>query len=170
MWEVQGGMRAENLFNIYLNAVMNHLPDIVYIEIGSNDLADPDLVPADPATDTFQFVQSLLNLGVAYVLVGQVIFRQGRGIPAEVQNYNTRVVLMNNLSAAFLANEHQAHFWKHRGLWNPVCPIIGRDGTHLNAWGNVKYCRSLRQAVMFALRRIQHRIVQVQPVHQAHQP
>ena len=53
MWEVQGGMRAENLFNIYLNAVMNHLPDIVYIEIGSNDLADPDLVPADPATDTY---------------------------------------------------------------------------------------------------------------------
>ena len=168
-WEVKGGMLARHLYNDYLSAVMNHLPDIVYVEIGSNDLCDPDLVPADPALEVFHFVTSLLNLGVAYVLVGQVLFRQGSGIPYEVVNYNTRVTLMNNLSAAFLTNEPQAHFWKHRGMWNPVSPIMARDGIHLNSWGNFKYCRSLRQAIRFAVRRIQHRLVQVQQVQQVQQ-
>ena len=162
-WEVRGGLRADHLYNNYLSAVMNHNPDVVYIEAGSNDLCDPDLVPADPAIEIFNFVNALLNLGVGYVMVGQVLFRQQ--MPAEVQNYNTRVTLMNNLSAAFLLNQPQARFWKHRGMWNPLVPIMARDGIHLNAWGNFKYCRSLRQAIRFAIRRIQHRLVVVQHAH-----
>ena len=100
-WEVRGGMRADELYNDYLSSVMAHRPDVVYIEAGSNDLCNPDLVPANPAHDIMNFAEALHNLGVPMVMIGQCLFRVGTGIPLAVQNFNQRVVLMNALLSAF---------------------------------------------------------------------
>ena len=150
----QGGMTADRLRQHHFQFIRNQLPDIVYIELGCNDLTDPSLSPAQIATDLHNLAHSILQLGVSQVVVGQTLWREDAGIPDDMPDYNMRVVHLNNHLQQQLRATPGSSFWHHRGMWRSSHPIISVDGAHLTRIGNHRLYRSIRGAIIQAVQRV----------------
>jgi len=126
-------------------------PEIVILELGSNDLnptvARPELVGSK--------IESLVQLlhaqyGVKVIVVCQAITRGlcPRGTPS----YNDRVSLLNRYLSVVLDTLPFANYWCHKGLRKPNVPVLCRDAIHLNQRGQHALYRSYRGAILCALR------------------
>ena len=144
----------------HLHIIMQQTPDIVYLELGGNDLCCERVHPISVSSELHELVCDLLQLGVKFVIVGQMVYRHGRGIPSKIPNYNARVLLANQFSEAVLDPSFtpRCKYWRHKGLWRATKPIYSRDGVHLNKLGHHRLYRSIRGAVMYGIRRIRHQL------------
>ena len=146
-----------------LDALYQHLaiileihPEILFIELGSNDLCYRNSDPQDIADNILRLANAAHNMEVKEVYVSQVLYRRGCGIPTSVWNYNAKVDALNRHLEENISNaSHSFHFWKHRGLRFPAKPVLARDGVHFNKQGSNRYYRSVRGAVLNAMAKLQ---------------
>ena len=137
--------RAEQLI------VVEHLrPDVVYVELGTVDLSDLELGAEEVGSLLHELALDMLALGVKRVIIGQILFRDGKGIPHDNPYFNQRVLLANQYLEAVLhpCNTLGTRFWKHKGLWQSQYPTLVKDGVHLNKLGTNRLYRSIRGAVI----------------------
>ena len=148
-----GGRTVERLMRYDLRATRATKPDILVVEIGSNDLCDPS---ADPEIlgETITASVDVLRHEIQhkFTVICQVIPRRNPPFP----KYNQRVKKLNKCLWKMLADSSAVKFWRHRGLHNPTRDIYVRDGIHLNNQGHKALYRSYRGALLYALKQIQH--------------
>ena len=131
----------------------SHKPDILVLDIGSNDLCDPSADPETSGETITAFVDMFHHeIQHKFTVICQVIPRLNPPFP----NYNRRVKKLNKCLQDTLVDSLVVKFWRHRGLNNPTRDIYVRDGIHLNKRGHKALYRSYRGALLYALKQIQH--------------
>ena len=127
-------------------------PNVVVLEVGSNDLCD---ISSDPEA-VCSLIITLINrlrveFSVDWVVVCQTLPRKKQPYP----DYNSAVSTLNSWLKQNLSTKEHATFWRHRGLARPSLNIYDRDGIHLNRRGEDLLFRSYRRAILFALKQLQ---------------
>ena len=131
-------------------------PNIVYIEIGSNDLCSvnnsPDIV-AKKIMDITRYLH--YGHGVQKVIIGQILQRLRRHQTyfsrcLSLAAYNKKVQETNEiLQKLALSQKDFMLFWKHKGFTSPQVNVFGQDGVHPSIpIGMIKYTCSVRHAVV----------------------
>ena len=90
-----------------LCAIQSTHPDIVVLDLGSNDLCDPFMMVVDLVDSLFQLGQELLESGTRLVYFLPIIPRSR----APDTTYNTRVRDFNSIMKLACANHNHFHFW-----------------------------------------------------------
>ena len=80
-WLGVGGLSVKNARAEQLIVVEHIRPDVVYVELGTVDLSDDELGPEEVASALHELALDMLALDVKRVIIGQVLFRSGKGIP-----------------------------------------------------------------------------------------
>ena len=154
-WYGIGGLTIPRMRSMHMDILREMRPDVVVLQLGTNDLCDPQVSAPLVSADLQFLVQNIHSLGVHHVMVGQTINRQRQGVPAHtnVTNFNWLVSQLNTATDNALAHSAMASFWSHRGLWDNRRNIMARDGVHLNRFGNCLLYRSIRGAILHGVRR-----------------
>ena len=119
-------------------------PDIVIIQLGSNDLTSETALRVGSEIDDFvRLLHDVYHVQVIYVC--QTIMRLHQAA------FNRKAKLLTKYLRVVLEPIPYAHFWGHRGFWRPSNNISVRDGVYLNLKGQKKFYRSLRGAILGAL-------------------
>lgn len=146
----QGGLTLHRLIHERSDLfTFGKTPDIVYIQVGGNDLAS-HLDAEHVATAVFSFANFLHHgLNIQFVIIGQLLRRRPDKVPI---NYNDKVFFTNMMLDKLCVDNDSQHiiFWKHRGFWSELNYLDEVDGVHLNMEGLRKYFRSVRSAVLHA--------------------
>ncbi|XP_048731736.2 uncharacterized protein LOC125648780 [Ostrea edulis] len=127
---------------------------ICYIQIGGNDLADPQITPHDVVRQIISLAYCLLFINnFSYVIIGQLLRRH----PSKVGSlYNTKVIDTNKLlHDQCRSSNSNIIFWHHRGFWDPDMKYLACDGVHLKDSNHDhrfmnKYLQSVKSAVLHA--------------------
>lgn len=145
-----GGRTVTRLRQFDLSLVAQFKPNIIILEIGSNDLCDPRLNTNDLATNIFHLVQTLhFSYNVSHIIVSQVLPR--RSPPRMIPSYNTRVSQLTRLLSHFLRVTPFATLWFHPKILRTRSSVFLRDGVHLNFRGNHLLYHSYQKAIMYCL-------------------
>lgn len=149
--------------------VRTFTPDIVILEIGSNDLSSPSLHPSTLAKSLVTMAGTLCQMVVKMVTVDQILRRavpQGCWFPPSlhqfenpryswalnIDQYNDKVHRTNQsltFEIEHCGNRHIS-FWEHFGFWNPTAQTLHPDGVHLSIHGNKLYAKSIKWAILRA--------------------
>ena len=112
---VNGGM-VNSLYK-YLIDVYNFRPQLVFLQIGSNDIGNIANSVDNVCLAIEQLVTVLLSLDVQHVMVG-MLFDRNRVLKKHgltVDQYNERVYLLNyKLYKLSMSYQHNMTFWVHR--------------------------------------------------------
>ena len=103
--------------------------DITFIEIGSNDLCDPDLDPVKLVGHVMAFSEQLLRNGCHLIVLSEILHR------LNAAGYNQRVDYCNQLLHAYCTNAPCVMFWSHsRQNFNKrfLKDFIAADGVHVD--------------------------------------
>ena len=141
-----GGRTVPKLVRFDLHVVSEFRPDVVLLELGTNDLSftSPEVV----GSSLDDLVSLLLEeFSVKVVGVCKVIPRVGTA-----SDFNSKAEIFNNYLDVVLGQRPQVFCWQHKGFSDPcVCPYLP-DGVHVNRFGQYALYRSYRGAAMKALR------------------
>ena len=128
----------------YLPVVASFAPDIVILQLGTNDLSRLDpLVVGSSIEELVTILHDKYK--VKLICVCQTLLGSD---PV----FNMRVRAFNKYVKTFLEALPYVFFCGHRGFWNASQRFLARDGIHLNRQGQYKFYRSLRGAVLKSLR------------------
>ena len=135
-----------------LDKIRSAAPNIVVLELGSNDLCDKDSDPKTIALSIVALAELLpTELGLRFIAVCQVTARQNEPFVG----YNERTALLNGHLRESLRIIPTAKCLQHRGLINPTNnAVYAPDGIHLNDIGNKALYRSYRGAILWALSQV----------------
>ena len=129
-------------------AILARRPAILFIEIGTNDVANRQ--PKQLAESVFAFAESLAHRGVRRVIISQIFFRQPGGKYNTAAHFNDRVVAYNERMRELAVTSAVVMFWRHRcGMWSKWQALL-TDGVHYTVDGNRRYFSSVRGAVIAA--------------------
>ena len=144
-WYGIGGRTVAKTIEHDLHVVASFAPDIVILQLGTNDLSRLDpLVVGSSIEDLVRILYDKYNVKI--VCVCQTLYREAD--PA----FNARVRALTKYLKTFLEPLPYSFFSGHRGFWNTAQRFLARDGVHLNEQGQYKLFRSLRGAVLKSLR------------------
>ena len=148
---INGGM-VGSIFH-HLVDIKLFSPDVIFLQIGSNDIGDSKTQVSDVLFKLECLIQVLIELKVKFIYVGLVMHRETvlrrRGL--SIEEYNARVDQMNvGLNEMAKNYKPRMIFWIHRGLQFPNVRILHSDGIHLNKEGNTRLFTSIRGALLFA--------------------
>ena len=160
------GLRGAHLSDLFdcIPVVLDLNPDMVFIEIGTNDLCGSRVLPLDFVNFAFDFMSALYREGIKYIFFGQILPRVSP-VPSLLHSSSGQKWFyhldFNMLRHKFIRTNAQLQarlmgrcpftYWRHRGLWNSTSHHLSGDGIHLNKDGMARYVRSLRGAVLLAL-------------------
>jgi lysophospholipase L1-like esterase len=148
-WHGVGGRTIAKLNAFDLTVVEDFKPDIVFLQIGSNDLTQRNMSHISVGSRLEEFVRQLHDeQGVKIIIVGQTIQR------AYPVSFNAKVSLLARYMKTVLEPLSYTIYWSHRGFWRPRGPFLSFDGVHLNREGQHKFYRSVRGAVLRAVRQL----------------
>ena len=148
-WLGVGGRTIAKVREFDLVEVSRFQPDIVYLEIGTNDLTQRGMSALTVGSAIEDLVRLLHdNYGVSLVCVGQTIKR------SPVGNFNCNVKLLAQYLKTVLEPLPFAVYWTHRGFWRPSSSYLSYDGVHLNREGQHKLYKSIRGALIHCLNRL----------------
>ena len=134
-------------------------PHCLVIDVGSNDLCDPEVCPFEFAAALFNFGQYvLLHTMIPHVFIMKLLFRGIHWDPRDGQRsfleFNRAVFLANghldNLCYMHRYDSQHVQFFKSTGLWLDIDKHLCSDGVHLNPMGMAKQARNYRGAFMRA--------------------
>ena len=150
---VKGGKKLKHFDE---HTIMAYNPDIVYFEIGSNDLSELEKTGNQMGRVLYDLAVKLISMGVKKVIAGEVIYRQADGVPNSKPEYNYEVQNMNWYLQSTMAesNNPRCFFWRHKNIWEASAIIYMDDGIHLNSLGNERMFRSIRGALLRFMREI----------------
>ena len=138
----------DKLIKFDLQAIRGTAPNVIILDIGSNDLGDEQEEPDTVALSILALVETLIkDLKLRCLVLCQVLPRENQPFA----EYNERVWRLNGLLKEAVKGIDGAKFWLHRGLCNLLRNIFTRDGIHLNDEGHQALYRSYRGAILFAL-------------------
>ena len=155
MFQFRGGAHIADIMHLYRKAP-NFNPDIVVIDIGTNDLFNFTNTPSHSlALQLFDTARHLVqHCGVRHVIILEVLPRTTWGRFGAPQSFSSRVARFNTMLKS-LVSQHQEStpisFWFHKGILADVSQFI-LDGCHLNPAGMTKYLKSVRRAILFQTR------------------
>ena len=148
-WQGVGGRTVPKLVKFDLNVVRQVQPDIVFLQVGTNDLTVKGMTPLTVGSAIEDLVRLLHDsYGVKLVCVGQTIKRR------PVSNFNNKVQLLAQYLKTVLEPIPYAIYWSHRGFWRNASCYLSYDGVHLNGEGHHKLYKSIRGAIIHSLKRI----------------
>lgn len=152
-WHGVGGRTVSKLKQFDLSVVAQFQPDVVFLQIGTNDLTLRGMSAVKLGSEIEDFVR-LLNeeYGVRFICVGQTIRREHRG------DFNANVSILAQYLKTVLEPLPFAIYWTHRGFWRSCRPYLSYDGVHLNREGQHKLYKSIRGAVLHCLARVKRDI------------
>ena len=147
-----GGRTVNKMIKNDLDKVRSAAPNIVVLELGSNDLCDKDSDPETIALSIVALAELLLTeLSLRFIAVCEVTARQNEPFVG----YNERAALLNGHLRESLRIIPTAKCWQHRGLINPTNnAVYAPDCIHLNGIGNKALYRSYRGAILWALSQV----------------
>ena len=147
-----GGRTVLKLWQFDLTAIARFNPNIIILEIGSNDLCNPHLSVDNIATNILQVVQTIhFHYHVAHVIISQILPR--RSPPQMSPPYNTRVEQLNQQLRHLFTPVPFATFWFHYSIRRSKSPVFLRDGIHLNHTGNHFLFHSYQKTLLRCLSR-----------------
>ena len=148
-WHGVGGRTIDKVRRFDLTEVERFKPDVVILQIGTNDLTRRRSSPASVGSAIEDLVCLLHNeYGVRLVCVGQTVKRHPVG------TFNANVQILAQYLQGVLEPLPFAIYWTHRGFWRASRSYLSYDGVHLNTEGQHKLYRSVRGAVLHCLKRI----------------
>ena len=120
-------------------------PNIVVLDLGSNDLCDKDSHPETIALSIVALAELLLTeLRLRFIAVCEMTARQNEPFVG----YNEKAALLNSQLRESLRVILTAKCWHHRGLINSTNnAVYAPDGIHLDYLGNKALYRSYRKAI-----------------------
>ena len=143
-WRGVGGRTVAKTLQYDLPVVASFVPDIVILQLGTNDLSRLDpLVVGSSIEELVTILHDKYK--VKLICVCQTLLGSD---PV----FNMRVRAFNKYVKTFLEALPYVFFWGHRGFWNASQRFLARDGIHLNRQGQYKFYRRLRGAVLKSLR------------------
>ena len=121
-------------------------PDVVFLQIGGNDLDRVNACPSNIAQALMSFANMLITVyQVKRVLIGQVFYRfHDNG------QFNLKTkALTAHLKLLLRHNENtQIFLWTHKGgFWNSPAHLYAGDKVHFNSAGLRKQATSVRTAI-----------------------
>ena len=142
-----GGRTVNKIVRHDLPNIRRRAPEIVILELGSNDLCDESCDAETVSLAIVALVELLhKDLNVKFTMVCEVIPREN----SPYAPYNEKVHQLNSYLKKTLINAPFAKTWRHRGLSNLTVNSYMPDGIYLNEAGNKALYRSYRGAVVFA--------------------
>ena len=148
-WHGVGGRTIAKFRQFDLGEVLRFRPDILFLQIGTNDLAQRGMSPLTVGSAVEDFVRLLHDeYGVCLICVGQTIRRHLVG------NFNNNVQLLVQYLKTVLEPLPFAIYWTHRGFWRASSSYLSYDGVHLNREGQHNFFKSIKGAVMQCLNRL----------------
>ena len=148
-----GGATTDRIIKHKLSDI-RLIPDVLILEIGTNDLADPTISPHDLVENIDVILHFLKQNGVRLTVVCQILPR--KNIPPYTPDFNRKVFQTNKILSKSLTHNNNAIFWQHRTLHKPMDKIFCDDGVHLNSTGQNYLYQSYRTAIFRALSLIDH--------------
>ena len=144
-----GGRTAPKLRSFDLHVIETLAPDVLILEVGSNDLscARPEVVGSD-IDDLVRFILS--NSSVKVLGVCHVIPRGASFLDAD--QFVRMAAVLNNYVSVVLETLPSVFCWTHRDFTSPLKDLYLPDGVHLNPTGQYLLYRSYRGAILHALR------------------
>ena len=136
-WHGVGGRTIAKVVKYDLGVVKDFGPDIIILQLGSNDLVDSTALTV--GSDIEDLVVLLHDhYKVDLICVCQTLRRSS----LEVM-FNKNVSLLTRYLKAVLEPIPYAFFWSHRGFWTTKSQFLSRDGVHLNGGGQHKLYRNI---------------------------
>lgn len=143
-----GGRTVEKLRRCDLHMVRRLAPDVVILEVGTNDLWD--VKPEVVGSSIEELVTLLLDafsvsvVGVCHVIPRGVSFTNW-------EEFLQRAEILNNYVRVVLQPFPKAFCWTHRDFSSPHKDLYLADGVHVNSLGQYFLYRSYRGAILNAL-------------------
>ncbi len=148
-----GGRTVATLRRHDLAVVASFKPNILVLEIGSNDLCDPTLSVAAIATNIIQLINMFhFRYKVTHIMLGEIIPRLT--LPPTCPDYNKRAHHLNRILLALLKRASYATFWFHPKMTTHSTLFFGNDGVHFNMAGNHFLHHSYQEALHYCCRRL----------------
>ena len=142
-----GGKTISKFRGYDLDVVKETSPDIIILELGSNDLVKLPLQTVGSELESL--VQDLHNtFSIKFVVVSQVLRRYTK----DSVDFNCKMGKLHQYLKVVLEGLPYCYYWRHRGFWNCNLNLYLSDGVHLNSLGNYKFMRSIRSAILKALK------------------
>ncbi|KAI8515673.1 hypothetical protein Bbelb_064860 [Branchiostoma belcheri] len=143
-----------------LHAVSDHLvaftgavnslassPHIVYVELAHNDLCRQYLSPRTVAHELASLVRDILEIpSVHTVIVGEPIWRLR--LPPYMRDFHARVREFSQTLRPLIDSIPNTTTWRHCKLWQKNPDYFVADGLHLSDFGNLRYYKSIRYAIL----------------------
>ena len=146
-WHGIGGRTVAKTIKYDLGVVASFAPNIVILQLGTNDLTSLSAVQAGSAIEDFTRLL-FESFGVNLICVYQTIYRRN------ASSFNSQVNLLTQYLKVVLEPIPYVVYWRHRGFWNCKSRFLARDGVHLNPLGQHKLFRSLRGVVLRCLKAV----------------
>ena len=125
-------------------------PDIVIVQLGENDIGS--MCPLSLASKIEDMSVAFLERYTVKRVVICELFTRLRDRSIAPEAYSERRARANQYLSDLLADRDDVQFWNHRRTFQTKTPIFARDGVHVNSFGQQRFYRSLRLAIMQTVR------------------
>ena len=158
----QSGAKITENFHLPVSLLSQHNPDILILDIGTNDVTNPNLDVQVIADQIMAHAEAACELfKVRLVVITSVIMRE-KGLQgytkeqflAKAEALNSILLNMTASTTNILFHKHPGFSTSHDGSPLPMSHI-SRDGIHPNTFdGRRKYVRSITSAIHKAVKRV----------------
>ncbi|XP_045188438.2 uncharacterized protein LOC123546304 [Mercenaria mercenaria] len=151
--ENYNGLRTcTNYFKHKFDSFLNtHKPRVVVLQLGENDI-DSGIQPLEVASTLEEIGLMLLkDYNVGHVVICELFTRLKPKNTTDEQ-YESKRVQANQILKALLEGHKHIRYWNHRRIFRAQTQIFAKDGIHLGPFGQRRFYRSLRHAIMTAVR------------------
>lgn len=148
-----GGRTIEKLQRLDMGVVGRFQPDVLILEIGTNDLSHTR--PETVGSDIESFIQLVRRqFGVRVVGLCEVLNRKIRNQHFFDGAFNRQADLLRQYLHVVLSDMPGVFIWQHKSiiLAEPELCLLSRDGVHLSDHGEYRLYRSYRGAILKALK------------------
>ena len=147
-----GGRTVDKIMQHDLPFVQHFKPDIVILEVGTNDLSScaPEVVGSkvDDLARLFRDKYNVRVVGVCHVINRNVPYSRS---PAPDQGFNAKAARLRQYLSVVLAEEPGIFLWEHREFLYSNRVLLAKVGVHCNYKGQYCLYRSYRGAILRAL-------------------
>ncbi len=153
----KGGWKLPDLKKA-VGRVVSAKPQVVLIHAGSNDICEVGAkgeVIGDKLLDFAREVK--VRSGAKMVMICTLTKRSiGKYLPSQsqVDRFNWHIDRFNAYVKVVGPTFDGLSTWRHSGFREPSIPLLLQDGVHMNSHGQYKMYRSVRGAMVVAIKRI----------------